>query len=102
MPPSNRPHLYPVPVPPPGQGRRPAAERRADKAARETERWDAKYAKAVTPAQKAAVDFDRLRAALKDLERRDPQQAAAYWSQLSAILTRLRNATQRNVAPRGR
>jgi hypothetical protein len=107
MPPSNRPrpHLTPVPSPappPPGRARVPVAARRADRAAREQERWDAKYARAVTPAQKAAVDFDRVRAAIKDLERRDPPRAAALWNELSAILTRLRDVSCRDVTPRRR
>lgn len=102
MPPSNRPPPHPPPILPPGQGRRPAAERRADKAQREQKRWDAKYARAVTPAQRAAVDFDRVRAAIKDLERRDPQRAAALWNELSAVLARLRDVTCRDVTPRRR
>ena len=99
--PNNRPPSYPAPVPIPPQ-RRPVAQRRADKAEREAERWAAKYAKAATPAQRAAVDFDRVRAAIRDLEKHDPQRAAAYWSELSAILGRLHDATRRDVAPRRR
>lgn len=102
MTPTNRPLLYPSPGPMPQPRRRPAAQRRADKAEREQERWDAKYSRAVTPAQKAAVDFDRVRAAIKDLERIDPARAAARWSELSAILTRLCDATRRDVAPKRR
>jgi hypothetical protein len=82
--------------------RRPVAQRRAEKAEREQERWDAKYAKAVTPAQRAAVDFDRVRATIKDLERTDPARADAYWVELSRMLARLCDATRRDVAPRRR
>lgn len=102
MTPSSRPPLYPNPRPLPGPGRRPAAQRRAEKAEREKARWDAKYARAVTPAQRAAVDFDRVRAAIKDLERNDPARADAYWAELSALLTRLRDVTCRDVTPRRR
>ena len=100
--PSDRPPLYPNPSPMPRPRQRPAAARRKDKAEREQARWDAKYARAVTPAQRAAVDFDRVRAAIKDLERRDPQRAAAHWSELSAILRRLRDVTCRDVTPKRR
>ena len=99
--PNNRPPLYPPPIPPPAPRRRSnASRRRADAAERENERWAAKYAKAVTPAQKAAVDFDRVRAAIRDLERRDPARAAAYWLELSAILGRLCDATRRDATRR--
>ena len=100
--PTNRPPLYPPPGPMPTPRHRPAPQRRTEKAEREQARWDAKYARAVTPAQRAAVDFDRVRAAIKDLERRDPQRAAAHWSELSAILRRLCDATRRDVAPKRR
>lgn len=100
--PTNRPPMYPMPGPMPQPRLRPAAQRRADAAEREADRWAAKYAKAATPAQKAAVDFDRARAALKKLENIDPHRAAAYWAELSAFLDRLRNATQRDVAPKRR
>jgi hypothetical protein len=86
----------------PSPRHRPAAARRKSKEEREQARWDAKYAKAVTPAQRAAVDFDRVRAAIKDLERVDPQRADAHWHELSAILHRLHDATRRDVAPRRR
>ena len=101
--PTNRPPLYlsPGPMPQP-RPHRPAAQRRKSKEEREQARWDAKYAKAVTPAQRAAVDFDRVRAAIKDLERRDPQRAAAYWSELSGLLRRLRDVTCRDVTPKRR
>ena len=55
--------LRPTPGPIPRPRRRPAAQRRADRAERDEARWDASYAKAVTPAQLAAVDFDRVRSA---------------------------------------
>lgn len=104
--PTNRPPLYPSPGPMPNPSPRPrprpAAQRRNDKTEREQARWDAKYAKAVTPAQRAAVDFDRVRAAIKDLERLDPQRAEAHWHELSAILRRLHDATRRDVAPKRR
>ena len=100
--PTSRPPLYPSPGPMPSPRPRPAAKRRADKAEREQARWDAKYAKAVTTAQRAAVDFDRVRAAIKDLERLDPQRAEAHWHELSAILRRLHDATRRDVAPKRR
>lgn len=102
MAPTNRPPLYPNPGPMPAPRRPPAAQRRADKAEREQARWDAKYSRAVTPAQRAAVDFDRLRAALKDLERTDPARAGAYWVELSRLLARLCDATRRDVAPKRR
>jgi hypothetical protein len=100
--PSNRPPLYPNPGPMPTPRARPAAQRKKDKAEREQARWDAKYARAVTPAQRAAVDFDRVRAAIKDLERVDPNRADAHWHELSAILRRLCDATRRDVAPKRR
>ena len=99
---SARPHSFPPPAPVPAPRRRPAAERRADKAEREAARWAAKYANAATPAQRAAVDFDRVRSAIRKLEDTDPTRATAYWSELSALLGRLRNATQRDVAPKRR
>ena len=99
---SSRRHSFPPPTPLPAPPRRPAAQRRADKAEREAARWAAKYANAATPAQRAAVDFDRVRSAIRKLEEIDPTRATAYWSELSAILGRLHDATRRDVAPRRR
>lgn len=95
----------------PGGPRRPAAHasrwqypttaaRPAEKAAREEKRWAARYAAARTPAQVAAVDFDRLRAVIKDLARRDPAAADRRWAELSALLAKLRDVTSRDVRPR--
>jgi hypothetical protein len=100
--PSNHPRPYPSNQSGPIPGRRPAAQRRADRAERDEQHWAARYAEAVTPAQVAAVDFDRLRSTLKKLEHTDPQLAARYWAELSSLLRKLRHATQRNVAPRRR
>lgn len=100
--PTNRPPLYPTPGPMPEPRRRSAAQRRKDKAERENARWEAKYSRAVTPAQRAAVDFDRARAAIKDLERIDPARAEIYWAELSAFFRRLCDATRRDVVPKRR
>jgi len=102
--PSNHPRPYPSnpPGPIPGPRRRPAAQRRADRDEREAARWQAKYAKATTPAQTAAVDFDRVRAAIRDIEQTDPQRADALWAQLSAVLRNLRAVSCRDGTPRRR
>ena len=102
--PSNHPRPYPPnPTGPiPGPRRRPVAERRTDRAERDEQHWAARYAEARTPAQVAAVDFDRVRSELKKLQDTDPELAARLWSELSGLLRRLRHATQRNVAPRRR
>ena len=102
MPPTDRPRPYPSPGPYQPPRRRPAAQRRADRDEREAARWAAKYANAATPAQTAAVDFDRVRAAIRDVARVDQQRADALWAQLSAVLRNWRDVTCRDVTPRGR
>jgi hypothetical protein len=102
MPPNDRPRPYPAPGPGQPPRRRPAGQRRADRAEREEARWAAKYANATTPGRVAAVDFDRVRAAIRDIEDLDPQLAAARWAELSAVLRKLHDATRRDVARRRR
>jgi hypothetical protein len=74
------------------QTRVPVAERRAARRARDEQRWAARYAKATTAAQLAAVEFDRLRAALRDLAKRDPQAAEAAWNDVYALLAKIRES----------
>jgi hypothetical protein len=102
MPPNDRPRPYPTAVSIPAQRRRPVAQRRAERAEREEARWQAKYAKAVTPAQRAAVDFDRVRAAIRDVERVDPERAVLLWAELSTLLQKLRAVSCRDGTPRRR
>lgn len=74
------------------QTRVPVAERRAARAERDEQRWAAKYAKAVTPAALAGVEFDRVRAALTQLAKRDPDAADRAWRDLFALLQNARKS----------
>lgn len=65
----------------------PVAQRRADRAAAHRRRWAARYARAATPSQRAAVDWDRLRAALADLAKQDPAAAERAWLSVASLLS---------------
>jgi len=74
------------------QTRVPVAERRAARAERDEQHWAAKYAQARTPAALAGVEFDRLRAALIKLGKRDPDAAERAWRDLFALLQSTRKS----------
>jgi hypothetical protein len=48
----------------------------------------ARYARAHTGAERAAVEFDRARRALRRLEKRDPAAAQVGWEALGEVLAR--------------
>lgn len=64
------------------------AERKADKQA---QLWAAKYAAAATPADVAALEFDRTRAAIGDLP---PRQAEKAWKRLAEVMARHRDTIE--------
>lgn len=74
------------------QTRIPVAERRAARQERDEQHWASRYAKATSPAALAGVEFDRLRAALTRLERRDPAAAEKAWRDLFALLQAARKS----------
>jgi hypothetical protein len=76
----------------PEQTKTPVAERRAARKARDEQRWATRYAAAATPAALAGVEFDRLRAALTKLGKRDPAAAERVWRDLFALLRSTRES----------
>jgi hypothetical protein len=77
---------------PPQQTRVSAADRRAARELRLERHWAVKYAAAKTPGQLAEVEFDRVRASLTRLAKRDPDAARRAWNDLFALLKGVRES----------
>jgi hypothetical protein len=78
----------------------PVAERRAAREADRRRHVAGQYARATSAVDVAAVEFDRVRAAVKALRRRDPETAeraaAALVEQLARLAGRLESQSRKS------